>query len=289
MQTLNESEVTFAITEGTEERPMFEEFFVLGLANPQDASPVATVLFQYPKLDFLPETLQHKVIPEFCYPLGCVAYPLHLSQSGTALNELIYGRESLYRSAHFFVFTLKANNSTSVCADWNKANKDRDVLYCICLTSDDLVSTDSGHYIYPKCLCLLSYYPCFDLHFQVLTSLLAMKRIRRMSVSPGCTLTQTALQLMVCDDITETEIELLSEYKALSTPRTGLTLSVPVSLGNAINYVCPEEDAIDTVWCCPPLFSALSPTDLLLLLSALMLEQSIVFLSPNFGLLSSCM
>ena len=265
---------------------MFEEFFLLGLPTPQDTTP--SVLYQYPGLDFTEGSIQRKVIPDFCYPEGCRAYPLHLTQSGSALNELIYGREGLMRSAHSYVFTLKAGAVERISGAWHKPNKDKDVLYCVCQASDDLIITDSGQWIYPKVFCLLSYQPCFDLHHHVLISLLAMKRLRRMTVSPGCTLTKTSLGIMTSEDITDDEVSLLCVYHDTTPASSGL-YSLPVNLGNTIRYQCPEDSLQDVTWSCPPLLILLTADQLLFVLTALLLEQSVIILSPNYGLVSSCM
>lgn len=266
---------------------MFEEFFLLGLSTPYDVTPC--VLFQYPGLDYIEGSIQYKVIPDFCYPAGCRAYPLHMSHSGSALNELIYGREGLARSAHSYVFTLKAGKAERISADWHKANKDRDVLYCVCQASDDLVITESGQWIYPKVLCLLSYQPCFDLHHQVLISLLAMKRLRRMAVSPGCTLTRTSLGLMTGEDITDDEVALLCRYHEGTPMDLSGVYMLPVNLGNTIRYESPVESRQDIAWSGPALCTLLDADQMLFLLSALMLEQSVIVFSPNYGLVSACM
>jgi len=265
---------------------MFEEFFVLGLRDPDTKECKPQVLYQYPKLDYAQDSVQFKVLPDFCFPLGCTPYPLQLTSSGSALNELLYGREGLTRSSNFFMFTLKADPKP--CRSWDDPNHDRGVIYCVCLLTDELLITSDGQWIYPKCFCLASFQPCFELHYQVLTSLLAMKRVRRMNVVAGGSLSSSSLGRMMSqtEAVSDEEIAMLCSYHRAAPPSAGSPLRV--SLDAHFNYRYPEPWQLDTSWCCPALFSCLSPSDLLVLLSAFLLEKSIVFLSANKGLLTSC-
>ena len=269
---------------------LFEEFFMLGLRAPDTKESKPQVLFQYPRLDFTGDSVQARVIPDFCYPLGCTPYPLQITNSGSALNELLYGREALTRSANFFVFTLKAEGETMTVSNWDEPNADKGILYGVCLLTDDLIVTNEGQWIYPKCLCLLSYHACFELHFQVLTELLAMERVRRMNVVAGNTFTSGTLAVMVklSEDLSDEEVALLCSYHRATTPSMGSSLRLSLSSFSAMQYQFPESRLMDISWCCPLLFTALSTQDLLTVLSAVMLEKSIVFLSANKGLLTSC-
>lgn len=265
---------------------MFEEFFVLGLRDPDTKECKPQVLYQYPKLDYAQDSVQFKVLPDFCFPLGCTPYPLQLTSSGSALNELLYGRDGLSRSSNFFIFTLKSEPKPSRSRD--DPNHDRGVIYCVCLLTDELLITSEGQWIYPKCFCLASFQPCFELHYQVLTSLLAMKRVRRMNVVAGSSLSSSALGRMMSqtEDVSDEDVAVLCSYHRASPPSGGSPMRL--SLEALFQYRYPEAWQLDTSWCCPALLSCLSPSDLLLLLSAFMLEKSIVFTSSNKGLLTSC-
>ena len=238
--------------------------------------------------------MQNKAIPEFAYPAGCTARLLSLSESASDINELLYGQASLVRNSNFFVFTLKAKDQNKqVSPSWRDANKDRLSLYCVCLKYDDMVMTMDGQWVYQKCLCLVTDHPCFELHFEVLTKLLAIKRLTRMNVlasqKSGATYSLTALSRIFksTDELKDEEKFLLEQYAQLSPLEAGQRITIPLNTVDSVNYVFPPVTELDVEWCCPPFFSSVRFQDLFWLVCAVLLEKSVVLTSSNTGLLTA--
>ena len=63
---------------------------------------------------------------------------------------------------------------------WYSPNKDRDIYYVVCISTFEKLE-DRGHqWIVPKCYCFVTYYPYFSVHYNVLNTLLSIKRYKRM-------------------------------------------------------------------------------------------------------------
>lgn len=214
-----------------------------------------------------------------------------MTDSASDLNEILYGQSSLARNSNFFIFTLKAQDKgQSVSSHWTQANKDQLVMYCVCLKYDDLLVTDEGQWAYQKCLCLITFHPCFELHFDVLTKLLALKRLNRMSViaDQKATLSFKFLGKALKGSALQGEEEhLLAQYLRVPPQQPGEVVNIPLTTMESIVYAFPEYQAMDVEWCCPPFFSSLRFQDLFWLVCAVLLEKSVVFTSSNIGLLTA--
>ncbi|CAL0326845.1 unnamed protein product [Lupinus luteus] len=145
--------------------------------------PKYLILFKYPPGKNL--TVRLKDLASFCFPEGVKAAMLERSPSLSELNELVYGQEHLGRDDLSFIFTLKtADNAT---------------LYGVCLHVSEIVQRPPGilgtSYPHshpsgicsrflvsaPRCYCLLTRVPFFELHFEMLNSLIAQERLNRIS------------------------------------------------------------------------------------------------------------
>jgi len=214
-----------------------------------------------------------------------------MTDSASDLNELLYGQSVLVRNSHFFVFTLKAKDRVfTVSPHWDSPNKDQMQMYCVCLKYDDLVISEERQWAYQKCLCLVTFHACFELHFEVLTKLLALKRLNRMSViaEQKATMTLKSLNRALQPDLLQPEEEhLLSQYYRLPLQAPGQSISIPLTTMESVVYAFPEIGDMDVEWCCPPFFSSLRFQDLFWLVCAVLLEKSVVFTSSNTGLLTA--
>ncbi|XP_022991951.1 uncharacterized protein LOC111488447 isoform X1 [Cucurbita maxima] len=141
------------------------------------------ILFKYPPGKRLP--MRMKDLSAFCFPDGVKAQVMERTPSLSELNEIVYGQEHLKRDDLAFIFSLKvANNST---------------LYGVCLHVQEIVqrppailgiSTSLSHspglcsrflVSAPRCYCLLTRVPFFDLHFEMLNSIIAQERLNRVT------------------------------------------------------------------------------------------------------------
>ncbi|TYK24604.1 DENN domain-containing protein [Cucumis melo var. makuwa] len=126
------------------------------------------ILFKYPPGKRLP--MRMKDLSAFCFPAGVKAQLLERTPSLSDLNEIVYGQV--------------ANNST---------------LYGVCLHVQEIVqrppcllgiSTSLSHspglssrflVSAPRCYCLLTRVPFFELHFEMLNSIIAQERLNRVT------------------------------------------------------------------------------------------------------------
>ncbi|KAL2344935.1 hypothetical protein Fmac_006220 [Flemingia macrophylla] len=115
----------------------------------------------------------------------CSAWLLERTPSLSELNELVYGQEHLGKDDHSFVFTVKATDNTT--------------LYGVCLHVPEIVQRPPGilgipssfshpsgacsRFLVsaPRCYCLLTRVPFFELHFEMLNSLIAQERLNRIT------------------------------------------------------------------------------------------------------------
>nr|PNR39802.1 hypothetical protein PHYPA_020082 [Physcomitrium patens] len=143
----------------------------------------AAVLFKYPLSKRLP--LKSSELPHFCFPSGVEARVMERTPSMSELNEIMYGQSHQNRDDHSFVFLLKvADNAT---------------LYGVCIYVTEMVQrapaffsmntelspqrSPRGRFLIsaPRCYCLLTRLPFFDIHFEVLNSIIAQERLDRIT------------------------------------------------------------------------------------------------------------
>ncbi|XP_021279506.1 uncharacterized protein LOC110413126 isoform X1 [Herrania umbratica] len=141
------------------------------------------ILFRYPPGKRL--AMRLKDLAAFCFPGGVKARLLERTPSFSDLNELLYGQEHLGRDDLAFTFSLKvAGNAT---------------LYGVCLHVSELVQRQPGilggtspislssgacsrfMVSAPRCYCLLTRVPFFELHYEMLNSIIAQERLNRIT------------------------------------------------------------------------------------------------------------
>ncbi|KAK8717923.1 hypothetical protein V6N13_045173 [Hibiscus sabdariffa] len=141
------------------------------------------ILFRYPPGKRLSMRLKDLAI--FCFPGGVKAQLLEKTPSFSDLNELIYGQEHLGRDDFTFVFSLKVAGNATV--------------YGVCLHVPELVKRQPGNLgapsrlseisgsnsqflvSAPRCYCLLTRVPFFELHYEMLNSIIAQERLNRIT------------------------------------------------------------------------------------------------------------
>ncbi|XP_057839634.2 uncharacterized protein LOC131049560 isoform X1 [Cryptomeria japonica] len=143
------------------------------------------VLFAYPPKKRLP--LKYKDLLSFCFPSGLEARLVERTPSMSELNEILLGQEQLKRNDLSFVFRLKvADNAT---------------LYGCCMVVEEVVQKPPGLMAMnadvsvfhsplsrffvsaPRCYCILSKMPFFNLHFAILKSIFSQERLERITES----------------------------------------------------------------------------------------------------------
>ncbi|KAI3461001.1 hypothetical protein Pfo_017664 [Paulownia fortunei] len=141
------------------------------------------VLFMYPPGKKL--ALRLKDLAAFCFPGGVKARILERTPSLSELNELVYGQEHLRRDDLSFIFSLKvAGNATlyGVCLHVEEVVQRPPVIYG---ASSPLSQSHSGCSRFlvsaPRCYCILTRVPFFELHYEMLNSIIAQERLNRIT------------------------------------------------------------------------------------------------------------
>ncbi|XP_075507146.1 uncharacterized protein LOC142543650 isoform X1 [Primulina tabacum] len=141
------------------------------------------VLFKYPPGKKL--ALRLKDLAAFCFPEGVKAQVLEKTPSLSELNELVYGQEHLFRDDSSFIFSLKvADNATlyGVCLHVKEFVQKP---HAISGVSSGLSLSHSGCNRFlvpaPRCYCFLTRVPFFELHFEILNSIVSQDRLNRIT------------------------------------------------------------------------------------------------------------
>ncbi|KAL3647681.1 hypothetical protein CASFOL_008649 [Castilleja foliolosa] len=161
-------------------RKMLESNERIDFEEPLSQSMEPQVLFKYPPGEKL--ALRLKDLASFCFPGGVKAGILKRTPSLSELNELLYGQGHLYREDTSFIFSIKVADSAT--------------LYGVCLHVQEFVQeppivsssfsqSPSGRSRFlvsaPRCYCILTRVPFFELHFEILNSIIAQKHLNRVS------------------------------------------------------------------------------------------------------------
>ncbi|XP_059626112.1 uncharacterized protein LOC132269098 isoform X2 [Cornus florida] len=159
------------------------DFRMLQYGGPSIPTLEPQILFKYPPKKRL--ALRMKDLAAFCFPGGLKARVLERTPSLSDLNELVYGQEHLGRDNLAFTFSLKgADNAT---------------LYGVCLHVQEIVQRSPANLSAlsplpqssggcsrflvsaPRCYCVLTRVPFFELHYEMLNSIIAAERLNRIT------------------------------------------------------------------------------------------------------------
>ncbi|KAM6565021.1 hypothetical protein CsatB_025019 [Cannabis sativa] len=159
------------------------DFNLLRQRGPSFPSLEPQILFKYPPGKKI--AMRWKDLAAFCFPAGVKAQLLERTPSLSDLNELIYGQEHLGRDDLSFIFSLKGSDNAT--------------LYGVCLHVLEIVqrppgilggasplSHSSGGFnrflvSAPRCYCVLTRVPFFELHYEMLNSIIAQQRLNRIT------------------------------------------------------------------------------------------------------------
>eukprot|EP01091_Cochliopodium_minus_P001894 TRINITY_DN11853_c0_g1_i2.p1 TRINITY_DN11853_c0_g1~~TRINITY_DN11853_c0_g1_i2.p1 ORF type:complete len:354 (-),score=90.09 TRINITY_DN11853_c0_g1_i2:58-1119(-) len=159
------------------EGKLFEHFIVVGLKSDSTPEPnkkyTPEILFQYPKEN----KLMLSKVENFCFPDGVPVTTIRRTESCSSLNELLFGNDYILGTPH--IFLLMGENM--------------DPMYGICVTKPELlratpsffekqtrlVANQNSYLSAQRCYCLITKYPFFSLHFDILYGLLGRERLDR--------------------------------------------------------------------------------------------------------------
>ncbi|KAL0418603.1 UNVERIFIED_CONTAM: hypothetical protein Sradi_1273800 [Sesamum radiatum] len=141
------------------------------------------VLFMYPPGKKF--GLRLKDLAAFCFPGGVKARILERTPSLSELNELVYGQEHLCRDDLSFIFSLKvADNATlyGVCLHVQEVVQRPPSIYGASSPLSQLHASSSRCLVSaPRCYCILTRVPFFELHYEMLNSIIAQERLNRIT------------------------------------------------------------------------------------------------------------
>lgn len=141
------------------------------------------ILFKYPPGKNV--AMRENDLPDFCFPEGVKARLVERTPSMSDLNEVVFGQEHLARDDLSFVFCLKVSDNAT--------------LYGVCLHVQEVVqrapgilgavsplthtSFKSSRFLVsaPRCYCILTRVPFFELHYEMLNSIIAQERLDRIT------------------------------------------------------------------------------------------------------------
>ncbi|CAM0870724.1 unnamed protein product [Alopecurus aequalis] len=141
------------------------------------------ILFKYPPGKGV--EIREADLPSFCFPEGVKAHLVERTPSMSDLNEVIFGQEHMCRDDLAFIFSLKVSDNAP--------------LYGVCLHVQEIVQRAPGilgavsplnktsykpsRFLVsaPRCYCLLTRVPFFELHYEMLNSIIAQERLDRIT------------------------------------------------------------------------------------------------------------
>ncbi|CAL5056070.1 unnamed protein product [Urochloa decumbens] len=137
------------------------------------------VLFAYPPEKPLP--LKYKDTLSFCLPGGVQVHAVERTPSFSELNEILLGQEQLKESNQSFVFRLQVADDSTLygCCVLVEEIVQRPSKLVSMLMNENPVFPRRSRYVIttPRCYCILSRLPFFELHFGVLQSILMEERL----------------------------------------------------------------------------------------------------------------
>lgn len=159
------------------------DFKMLHQRRPSVPTLDPQILFKYPPGKRL--QMRFKDLASFCFPGGVKAQLLERTPSLSDLNELIYGQEHLGRDDLSFIFSLKvADNATlyGVCMHVMEiVQRPPDILGLSSSFSHPSRGCNRFLVSAPRCYCVLTKVPFFELHYEMLNSIISQQRLNRIT------------------------------------------------------------------------------------------------------------
>eukprot|EP01101_Sappina_pedata_P006860 TRINITY_DN3513_c0_g1_i1.p1 TRINITY_DN3513_c0_g1~~TRINITY_DN3513_c0_g1_i1.p1 ORF type:complete len:771 (+),score=140.42 TRINITY_DN3513_c0_g1_i1:27-2315(+) len=251
------------------------------------------ILHQYPTRTPLPLNK----IPDFCFPQGVQTRDIPITRSQSSLNSLIFGQmDRLEDTENSFIFLIHSGET---------------IYYGMCVLKEEILDTmpsfirskspfSSGNSAFknmrnleamkkktvtvgPRCYCLISRYPFFNLHFSVLYSILGKERLY--------TLVSYTSDGTESSKLRSESRKIVRAYYKQVVPKIGEEISFFLP-GETTAFKADMTSVADSVTACGewgigPLCKTLSLPQLIALYQAVLLENKILVISKNLGVLSS--
>eukprot|EP00899_Mesostigma_viride_P017548 jgi/Mesvir1/25795/Mv06773-RA.1 len=181
------------------------------------------ILFKYPP----GKKLCADHVASFCFPFGVQPFAVERTPSMSKLNEVVYSQKYLDDDEMSYIFLLQSGESAP--------------LYGVCMVVHEMLDYVPGvvrpggetskfgarplsrHLVAaPRCYCFLTCYPFFDLHFEVLASVLAQERLIRITEVVSCLAAEASLATSsprAASVTTMTSPKAMTSPNALTSPK----------------------------------------------------------------------
>ncbi|GAM26728.1 hypothetical protein SAMD00019534_099030 [Acytostelium subglobosum LB1] len=279
---------------------LFDHFLVVGLPSTLNLTCTRDeerqrhkpeILYSYP-----PDTpLPNDMIAQFCFPNGVISRSSMRSDSSSSLNSVAFCNLShLLNPAHSFVFLLNTPST---------------LYYGVCITKEEELCTlptfipapektakdteeadtteqrrksfrKTYDFIAPRVYCFLSRFPFFNLHFQMLHSILERERMFML-------FSMTQAKDPSCNIATMDIINMYYQVN-METVKDKIQFKVP-GQDYKTDFHCPQggEDRMIADWSLFTMSESMSLEDIVNIFAWAMVERSILVVSKELGNISA--
>jgi hypothetical protein len=263
---------------------LFEHLIVVGLPADYVVDPNTInipkeqqILYKFP--ENVP--VKNEILKSFCFPGGVEIKPV---KTETELNSVIFGSLSQLETAeNSFVYVITDDHLYyGTCVITHELLREPG-----CILESNMVNPPSSldPYITKRCYCFISRFPFFNLHFEVLYSILAKDRLYRLTKLQNRNFNKEDAEAAAYEIKT-----LLAFYHNQTVPKAGSTMGfqLPGEL-RSLEFKVPacDDDTSMSDWSIPCLFRLLPLEMIVDLFTAVLLEYKIVLVCDNMGVLSA--
>jgi hypothetical protein len=240
--------------------------------------------------------IQSEDISSFAFPNGVKVREVAMTESMSGVHSVLYSQHKYRRGPSSHVFLVKTQD---VRASVHPQAFGGDAMYGICVTYDELYAVDDGDgprtLISPVCYVILSRYPFFQLHVDLIHAVLSVQqteRLRKLAVKGALFMNDSKFQ--IGPHQIENCVELIQSYYSALVPRRGqrIQIAMPSCLASDIVFRRPKGKGDDvnillSSWCCVLAWSRLSAHDLIDVLECLLNEYKVIVVGENQALITA--
>jgi hypothetical protein len=274
---------------------LFEYFFVIE-ADPNTVhlgENKAKVCYSYPSEVAPGYKKLCKELKRLIFPSGIQGDTLDDKESKMdQVSYVLY--KSRERDENSFIVSF---DPVTPCGSFDRTdviNNGKQQLYCCCVKFRDISAEfyEKQLMVVWKCYCFFTYFPCFDLHFDVLDRLLLILRVMISDKSQH--------QLVYFEDYNDIDLifgnseeglgllESYFDYYSDGQAQLFSDICVGLQTGGFVDYQFPSDCYyLDKKWTCSLLFSVFSLHDLWFFIQAAMMDKNIVIVFDDLDALTS--
>ena len=262
------------------------------------------ILFNFAETAQLKDNVSLPDIERFIAPnhLRMSLYPMNDSNTEKRYFKVVLKSQRKYKRRFICPFQPHAGDiQLSKWAPYIDTVNPQNKLYAMCIKKSDYLIVNLGkrskdQYAYVETIyCLLTYYPIPQLAFGFLTSVLNLTRRKRKELHYKSGENKEKVDFRILESILKQDVcpYLLSLLEVL-TPCSNVLISYPFNDDKTteyeqLTYKCPnkEEAYLELAsWHCDKLFTRFSLDNVKLIISAMLLEKSIIFFSRDITILT---